>query len=83
MFLISDLAVSTGAAAVSLCAKAGKLLTANSMHAAATDDPYKRIGLLYHPVDARTVYARIAGARIMNDERVRCKELRRYRAFGA
>ena len=53
MVLMSVRPVSTaGVAAVSLWENAGELESATSMHAAAIDDPRKRIGLLYEPVDA-------------------------------
>jgi len=43
------------------------------MHAAAIDDPCKRIWLLYEPVDAFACVVRTAGARIMNGSEAPCK----------
>ena len=60
-------------AAVSLWDNAGELKSATSMQVAAIDDPCKRIGLLYEPVDAFACVVRTAGARIMNGSEAPCK----------
>jgi hypothetical protein len=66
MFLISVRPVSVGGvAAVSLWDNAGELKSATSIQAVAIDDPRKRIGLLYRPVDVRACVVRAAGVRIM------------------